>query len=97
MKTIQQQLKEAYANLHDLMHNLHENISQDGHLLNQLAANQIGGVPATEFIEQHDLDVQAIKRAIDGKAFNAYELRDIIKGTANASVIKRFMVKYKNK
>jgi hypothetical protein len=71
-------------------------ISQEGHSLNQLADSQIGGVPATEFQNEHDLDLDAITRAITHtKEINRYELRDIINGTAPKSKIKRFLNKYK--
>lgn len=71
-------------------------ISQEGHSLNQLAGGQVGGVPATEFQNEHDLDLDAIVRAITHtKEINRYELRDIINGTAPKSNIKRFLKKYK--
>ena len=71
-------------------------ISQEGHSLNQLADNQVGGVPATEFQNEHDLDLDAIVRAITHtKEINRYELRDIINGTAPKSKIKRFLKKFK--
>lgn len=73
-------------------------ISIDGHLLNQLADNQIGGVPATEFQKEHDLDLKAITRALNHtKEINQYELRDIINGTASKRNIRSFLKLYKNK
>ena len=70
--------------------------SQEGHSLNQLADGQIGGVPATEFQNEHDLDLDAITRAITHtKEINKYELRDIINGTAPKSKIKMFLKQYK--
>ena len=71
-------------------------ISEEGYVLNRLADDQVGGVPATEFQEEHNLDLEAIKRAIvHTKEITRYELRDIIKGTASQSKIKRFLKKYK--
>lgn len=72
-----------------------ENISQDGYALNRLADNQVGGVPATEFQEEHNLDLEALTRAITHtKEITRYELRDIIKGTAPKSKIKNFLIRY---
>ena len=72
------------------------NISQEGYSLNQLADGQIGGVPATEFQNEHDLDIDVITRAITHtKEITRYELRDIINGTAPKSKIKRFLKQYK--
>lgn len=71
-------------------------ISQEGYSLNQLADGQIGGVLATEFQNGHDLDIDAIARAITHtKEINRYELRDIINNTAPKSKIKRFLKQYK--
>jgi hypothetical protein len=71
------------------------NISKEGYALNRLADDQVGGVPATEFQEEHNLDLDAIKRAIiHTEELTRYELRDIIKGTAPKSKIKRFLKEY---
>jgi hypothetical protein len=70
-------------------------ISKEGYALNRLADDQVGGVPATEFQEEHNLDLDAIKRAITHtEELTRYELRDIIKGTAPKSKIKRFLKEY---
>ena len=83
-------------------HNLDEafvsesDISKEGYALNRLADDQVGGVPATEFQEEHNLDLDAIKRAITHtEELTRYELRDIIKGIAPKSKIKRFLKEYK--
>ena len=71
-------------------------ISEEGYKLNGLADNQVGGVPATEFQEEHNLDLDALTRAITHtKEITRYELRDIIQGTAPQSKIKRFLKEYK--
>lgn len=71
-------------------------VSEEGHALNRLADNQVGGVPATEFQEEHNLDLDALTRAIvHTKEITRYDLRDIIKGTASQSKIKRFLKEYK--
>jgi len=70
-------------------------ISDAGYALNRLADNQVGGVPATEFQEEHNLDIDALTRAIvHTKEITRYELRDIIQGTAPKSKIKRFLKTY---
>lgn len=70
-------------------------ISKDGYALNRLADDQVGGVPATEFQEEHNLDLDALKRAITHtKEITRYELRDIIKGTASKSKIKKFLKEF---
>lgn len=70
-------------------------ISEEGYLLNTLADNQVGGVPATEFQEEHNLDIEALTRAINHtKEITKYELRDIIQGTASKSKIKTFLKEY---
>mgnify|MGYP000572001251 CR=1 FL=1 len=71
-------------------------VSEEGYTLNRLADNQVGGVPATEFQEEHNLDLDALTRAIvHTKEITRYDLRDIIKGTAPQSKIKRFLKEYK--
>lgn len=70
-------------------------ISEDGYALNRLADNQVGGVPASEFQEEHNLDIEALTRAIVyTKEITKYELRDIIQGKAPKSKIKSFLKKY---
>ena len=70
-------------------------ISEDGYALNRLADNQVGGVPASEFQEEHNLDIEALTRAIAyTKEITKYELRDIIQGKAPKSKIKSFLKKY---
>ena len=70
-------------------------ISTDGYALNRLADDQVGGVPATEFQEEHNLDLDALTRAIvHTKKITRYELRDIIKGTAPKSKIKKFLKEF---
>ena len=70
-------------------------ISTDGYALNRLADDQVGGVPATEFQEEHNLDLDALTRAIvHTKEITRYELRDIIKGTAPKSKIKKFLKEF---
>ena len=71
-------------------------ISQEGQSLNRLVGNEVGGVPATQFQDKHNLDINSIVRAITHtKEIDRYELRDIINGTAPKSKIKRFIKKYK--
>lgn len=70
-------------------------ISTDGYALNRLADDQVGGVPATEFQEEHNLDLDALTRAIvHTEEITRYELRDIIKGTAPKSKIKKFLKEF---
>ena len=77
------------------LNQLANNISQEGYSLNQLADGQIGGVLATEFQNEHDLDIDDITRAITHtKEITRYELRDIINGTAPKSKIKSFLKQY---
>jgi len=70
-------------------------ISDAGYALNRLADNQVGGVPASEFQEEHNLDIEALTRAIVyTKEITKYELRDIIQGKAPKLKIKSFLKKY---
>lgn len=70
-------------------------ISEEGYALDRLADNQVGGVPASEFQEEHNLDLEALKRAVmHTKEITKYELRDIIQGKAPKSKIKSFLKKY---
>jgi hypothetical protein len=87
-KELGMDLKESVINESD--------VSEEGYALNRLADNQVGGVPATEFQEEHNLDLDALTRAIvHTKEITRYELRDIIQGTAPKSKIKRFLKEYK--
>lgn len=73
-------------------------ISEEGNVLNRLADGQVGGVPATEFQEEHNLDLDALKRAITyTEELTRYELRDIIKGIAPKTKIKRFLKEFARK
>lgn len=70
-------------------------ISEEGYALDRLADNQVGGVPASEFQEEHNLDIEALTRAVVyTKEITKYELRDIIQGKAPKSKIKSFLKKY---
>jgi hypothetical protein len=70
-------------------------ISEEGDALNRLADNQVGGVPASEFQEEYNLDLEALKRAVVyTKEITKYELRDIIQGKAPKSKIKSFLKEY---
>ena len=71
-------------------------ISEEGYKLNGLADNQVGGVPATDFQEEHNLDLDALTRAVHHtREITKYEIRDIIQGKVSKTAIKLFLKKYK--
>ena len=71
-------------------------ISEEGYKLNGLADNQVGGVPATEFQEEHNLDLDALTRAVHHTGeITKYEIRDIIQGKVSKTATRLFLKKYK--
>jgi hypothetical protein len=59
-------------------------------------ANDIGLGPAQDFLDAHDVDIELLKKDISQGTINKYELRDIIKGNAPSSKIKKFIKTYVN-
>ena len=68
--------------------------SEDGYRLNRLAGDQLGMVPAAEFLADHNVDLDALAKAKSQGQINSYEIRDIVNGKAPKSVIKKFMKAY---
>lgn len=68
--------------------------SEDGYRLNRLADDQLGMEPAAEFLATHNVDLDALAKAKSQGQINAYEIRDIVKGKAPKSVVKKFMKAY---
>jgi len=67
---------------------------EDGYMLNRLADNQLGNEPASEFLLKHNIDLKALAKAKMQGVITAYEIRDIVKGKAPQSTIKKFMKDY---
>lgn len=67
---------------------------EDGYMLNRLTDSQLGNGPASEFLSKHNIDLKALAKAKMQGVITAYEIRDVVKGTAPQSTIKKFMKDY---
>jgi hypothetical protein len=59
-------------------------------------ANDIGLGHAQNFLDKHDVNIKLLTKDISQGTINKYELRDIIRGNAQSSKIKKFMKTYVN-
>lgn len=59
-------------------------------------ANDIGLVPAQDFLDSHNVNIELLKKDISQGTINKYDLRDIIRGNAPSSKIKKFIKTYVN-
>jgi len=64
--------------------------SADAYTLHRLADNP-GEAVADEFLSKHNVDIKLLTKAIQQKTIGKYELRDIVKGTAQSSKMKKFI------
>ena len=63
--------------------------SRDAYTLHRLA-NNVGQGSAEDFLEDNNVDIKSLAKAIQQKTIDKYTLRDIVKGTADKSTIKKF-------
>jgi len=63
--------------------------SRDAYTLHRLA-NNVGQSAANDFLEDNNVDIKSLAKAIQQKTIDKYTLRDIVKGTADKSTIKKF-------
>lgn len=60
-------------------------------------ANNVGEEVAAEFLSNHKVNLELLKKAIQQKTIDKYELRDVIKGDAHSSKLNKFMKDFVNK
>lgn len=65
----------------------------DAYSISRMADN-IGTGPAQEFLDKHNVDIKLIAKDITLGNINKYELRDVVRGNAPASKIKKFLKTY---
>jgi len=73
---------------------LTESNKSDAYTLSMLA-DRVGLGPAEEFLNDNSIDLEAAKKAIQLGRINKYDLRDVVKGTAAKSVVKKIMKQIK--
>jgi hypothetical protein len=59
-------------------------------------SNDIGLGPAQDFLDSHNVNIELLKKDISQGTINRYDLRDIIRGNAPSSKIKKFIKTYVN-
>ena len=67
----------------------------DAYAISRLA-NDIGLGPAQDFLDSHNVNIELLKKDISQGTINKYDLRDIIRGNAPSSKIKKFIKTYVN-
>ena len=65
----------------------------DAYTLHRLA-NNVGEETAKEFLSKHNIDLKLLAKAISQKTIDKYTLRDIVKGKAHPSHVKKFMKQF---
>ena len=69
--------------------------SRDAYTLHRLA-NNVGQGSAEDFLEDNKVDLKLLVKAIQQKTIDKYTLRDIVRGKAHKSVIKKFKKDFVN-